>query len=195
MSDAAFTDSTTAQASPLATLRPACGTSTNTTSPSCSWASGVMPMVPTSPSTRIHSCSWEYLVSAIWQLLSAVVGVLDERHGHDLRRHGLAAHQQFDLGAVGRAGALDIAHGDGAPERRREAARCDLADGVAGDGDFRAFTRDRLAFGQQADALARRSLDDLLLDDGRPRKTALRAALLADAPKQARLDRRRRGVD
>ena len=38
MSEAALTDSTTAIDSPLATLRPTCGTSTNTTSPSCSWA-------------------------------------------------------------------------------------------------------------------------------------------------------------
>src|SRR5438552_2154601 len=150
MSDAAFTDSTTAQASPLATLRPACGTSTNTTSPSCSCAYCVMPMVPTSPSTRIHSCSWEYLVSAIKRLLSAVVGVFDERHGHDLGRHRLAAHQKLDLGAVGRLAARDIAHGDGAPERGRKAAGRDLADGLAIDRNLRAFARDRLALGQQA---------------------------------------------
>ena len=61
MSDAALTDSTTATDSPLAILRPACGTSTNTTSPSCSWAYWLMPTVPTSPSTRIHSCSLLYL--------------------------------------------------------------------------------------------------------------------------------------
>src|SRR4029077_16575500 len=106
MSDAALTDSTTATDSPLASLRPACGTSTNTTSPSCSWAYWVMPMVPTSPSTRIHSCSSLYLVSAIYELLSAVVGVLDEGHGHDLGRHGLAAHKKVDPGAVGRLGTL-----------------------------------------------------------------------------------------
>src|SRR3954462_2710294 len=108
MSEAALTDSSTAQASPLATLRPACGTSTNTTSPSCSWAYWVMPMVPTSPSTRIHSCSWLYLVSAIYKLLSAVVGVFDERRGNDRCRHWLAAYQEFDLGPVGRVSALDV---------------------------------------------------------------------------------------
>ncbi len=52
-----------------------------------------------------------------------------------------------------------------------------------------------LPFGQQADALARRALGDLLLDDGGAREASLRAALLADAPQQARFDRRRGGVD
>src|SRR5262245_2051904 len=165
MSDAAFTDSTTAQASPLATLRPASGTSTNTTSPSCSWAYWVMPMVPTSPSTRIHSCSLLYLTWAIGELLSAVVGVLDEGHGHDLGRHGLAAHDEVDPGAVGRVGGLDVTHGDGAAERGREAAGRDLADGPASDDDLRPLARDRLALGQEPDTSARRTLGDLLLDD------------------------------
>src|SRR6185503_13961175 len=63
------------------------------------------------------------------------------------------------------------------------------------DRDFRAFARDRLAFGKNTDALARRALGDLLLDDGGTGEAALRAALLADAPQQHRLDRRRGGVD
>src|SRR5471032_1946317 len=100
MSDAAFTDSTTAIDSPLVTLRPTAGTSTNTTSPSCSCAYCVMPMVPVSPSTRIHSCSSLNLM-AIMLPLTAVIGVFDERHRHDLGRHRLAAHQQLALGAVG----------------------------------------------------------------------------------------------
>src|SRR2546430_1002626 len=132
MSDAAFTDSTTAQASPLATLRPAGGRSTNTPSPNHSCAHGLLPVLPMSPSTRIHSCSWEYLVSAIQKLLSAVGGVFDERHGRDLGWRRLAAHQKLELGAAGRLAAFDITHGDGAPERGREAAGRDLADGIAG---------------------------------------------------------------
>src|SRR5687768_6676860 len=92
-------------------------------------------------------------------------------------------------------GALDVAHGDGAPERGGKTARRDLAHGLGPDGDLRALTRDRLAFGQQPDALARRALGDLLLDDGSAGESALRAPLLADAPQQARFDRRRRGVD
>ena len=92
-------------------------------------------------------------------------------------------------------GALDVAHGDRATERGGEAARCDLADGRGSDGDLRTFTRDCLAFGQQPDALARRALGDLLLDDGGAGKSTLRAAVLADAPQQACFDRRRRGVD
>src|SRR5204862_2740340 len=53
----------------------------------------------------------------------------------------------------------------------------------------------RLALGQEADALARRALGDLLLDDGSAREAALRAAFLADAPQQARFDRGRGRVD
>ena len=91
--------------------------------------------------------------------------------------------------------ALDIAHGDGAPERGSETTRRDLADGLAGDRNLRAFTRDRLALGQEADPFARRALGNLLLDDGSAGEAALRAAVLADAPQQARFDRRRGGVD
>ena len=63
-------------------------------------------------------------------------------------------------------GTLDVAHGDGAPEGGREAARCDLADRLAGDGNLGALARDCLALGQQPDTLTRRALGDLLLDDG-----------------------------
>src|SRR5919106_1985197 len=92
-------------------------------------------------------------------------------------------------------GTLDIAHGDGAPERGGEATRGDLADSLPGDGDLGALARDRLALGQQTDTLARRTLGDLLLDDGGAGEAALQAAFLADAPQQARFDRRGRGVD
>ena len=92
-------------------------------------------------------------------------------------------------------GALDVAHGDGAAERGREAARRDLADDLAADRDLRALARDRLAVGQKTDPLARRAFGDLLLDDRGAGEAALLAALLADAPQQARLDRRGRGVD
>ena len=74
-------------------------------------------------------------------LLSAIVGVFDERHRRDLGRYGLAAHHQLDLRAVGRLCAFDVAHGDGATQRRREAARCDLADDPAPDRDLCAFAR------------------------------------------------------
>src|SRR5882757_6913940 len=90
--------------------------------------------------------------------------------------------------------ALDISHGDGAPERRSEAAGRDLADGLAAERYVRALARDRLALGQQADPLARRAVGDLLLDGRGAGETALYPALLADAPQQARLDRRGRGV-
>src|ERR671919_2525240 len=92
-------------------------------------------------------------------------------------------------------GTLDVAHGDGAPERGGEAARRDLADGLGSDGDLGTLARDCLALGPETDTLARRTLGDLLLDDGSAREAALRAAFLADAPQQARFDRRGRGVD
>ena len=92
-------------------------------------------------------------------------------------------------------GALDIAHGDGAPERGREAARRDLADDLAAEHDLRAFARDRLAFGEKTDALARRALGDLLLDDRGAGEAALHATFLADAPQENRLDGRGGGVD
>src|SRR5258708_4320645 len=91
--------------------------------------------------------------------------------------------------------ALDISHGDGAPERRSEAAGRNLADGLAAERDVRALARDRFARGQQADPLARGAVGDLLLDGRGAGETALCPALLADAPQQARLDRRGRGVD
>jgi hypothetical protein len=57
MSDAVFTDSTTAIASPAATWRPTSGSSTNTTSPSWSCAKSLMPTVTTPSSGALaHSC-------------------------------------------------------------------------------------------------------------------------------------------
>src|SRR4051812_28564434 len=122
-----------------------------------------MPMVPTSPSMLIHSCSSVYFTSAISRLLSAVVSVFDERHGNDFCRHRLAAHHELYFCAVGGLRLLDVAHGDGALEARREAARGDFSDHLAADHDLRAFARDRLAFGKKADPLARRAFGDLLL--------------------------------
>src|SRR5690606_1039997 len=59
MSDAAFTDSTTAQALPASTRSPTFGSSTYTRSPSRPWAWSEMPTVTLpSPSTRVHS--WDF---------------------------------------------------------------------------------------------------------------------------------------
>jgi len=46
------------------------------------------------------------------KLLSAVVGVFDERHGHDLGRHGFATHPKIALGPVGRGGGTLRRRGD-----------------------------------------------------------------------------------
>ncbi|MCY1459058.1 hypothetical protein D9M71_764980 [compost metagenome] len=65
MSEAAFTDSTTASASPAPTDLPTSGSSRKTMSPSASCAWSVMPMVSVpSASTRTHSCDSVYLRSA-----------------------------------------------------------------------------------------------------------------------------------
>src|SRR5690348_2206475 len=56
-SEAAFTDSTTAQDSPALRLRPFLGGSTNTRSPSAAWAWSVMPTVAT-PSAPSFTHSW-----------------------------------------------------------------------------------------------------------------------------------------
>src|SRR3954454_4920280 len=63
MSLAVFTDSTTAHGSPALTLRPAAGSSTNTTSVSSCWAWSVMPTVAVPPATRTHSCDLAYFKS------------------------------------------------------------------------------------------------------------------------------------
>src|SRR3954469_19691700 len=95
--------------------------------------------------------------------------------------------------------ALNVTHGDRAPEGRGESARRDLADDFAADRDLRALAGDRLALGQEADPFARCALGDLLPDhrgagEAAPSRSIC-AAFLADAPQQAGLDRRRGGVD
>jgi hypothetical protein len=73
-SEAAFTDSTTAQASPVASRRPASGTSTNTRSPSdcCAWSVIPISTLP-SGSVRNHSWLFVYLRSAgIWLIQLSV---------------------------------------------------------------------------------------------------------------------------
>src|SRR5512137_803385 len=79
MSDAAFTDSTTAQDSSAASLRPTSGNSTNTTSPSASCAKSVMPIVTVpSASLRTHSCDAVYLRSAGTFIVVLRLGGSDE---------------------------------------------------------------------------------------------------------------------
>src|SRR5690554_4732423 len=75
MSEAAFTDSATVQSSPAATVSPTSGNSTNTMSPSRSWACSVIPTVTVpSPSLRIHSWVDAYFNSAgIWLILLSFV--------------------------------------------------------------------------------------------------------------------------
>src|SRR5580704_15626954 len=123
-SDAAFTDSTTAQASPARSVRPASGTSTNTRSPSAPCAWSVMPIsrVP-SASVRTHSCDLVYLRSS-GSLLMSVLKRVDsgdqgapeahERGFDQARPQQLAADVHLHLAGRGRRHARE---GDGALER------------------------------------------------------------------------------
>src|SRR5882762_6915669 len=102
MSEAALTDSTTAHASSAATLRPTSGNSTNTTSPSASWAKSVMPIVTVpSASLRTHSCEAVYLRSAGTFIESSPCGsdqrlaVAHEGILHHLHLCGAAAQIDF----------------------------------------------------------------------------------------------------
>src|ERR1700690_1890706 len=63
MSLAVFTDSTTAQPSPLLNFLPISGSSTKTMSVNSCWAWSVMPTVAVSPLTRTHSWDLVYLRS------------------------------------------------------------------------------------------------------------------------------------
>src|SRR5207245_9518059 len=62
-SDTALTDSTTPKFLLAVTFAPTFGSSTNTTSPSCSWAYAVIPTRTRSPSCFAHSCSRVYFSS------------------------------------------------------------------------------------------------------------------------------------
>src|SRR5688572_4825389 len=135
-SEAALTDSTTAQASPAASFLPASGTSTKTRSPSASCAWSVMP-TSTLPSgnARIHSCFFVYLRSAGMLLLidgsAEVVGLVDlglavarERRLHDACREPFAADIDLDSFA---GIARHARESDGLFERGRESAAGDFA--------------------------------------------------------------------
>src|SRR5690606_7345375 len=77
MSEAALTDSITAQASLAANWRPASGNSRKTMSPRASWAWSVTPMVSVpSSSTRTHSWDLVYL-----RLLGTLLMVFSDREG------------------------------------------------------------------------------------------------------------------
>src|SRR5450432_3041467 len=132
MSDAAFTDSTTAQTSPAFTLRPTAGNSMNTRSPSACCAWSVMPIVsvPSSP-TRIHSWLAVYFKSAgTFMSESPVVSfnenlaVTDERRLDDAR--GKLPFPDVDAhGGAGR-------DTDRQPRERDRRAQC-RGKGAAGD--------------------------------------------------------------
>ena len=114
----------------------------------------------------------------------------------------LAAHFRENLRAVGGKRCWQIAHRDRRIEARAEAARCDLADRLAGGGvreQQRAFAYRRAALGPQADAAARRAFfevrENLLRAGKTARAGAAAAAALLHRPFQRALDRRRRGVD
>src|SRR5262245_20911058 len=130
---------------------PTSGSSTNTTSPSCSWAWSVIPTVTVSPSIRTHSWSLEKKV-AIKDLRPAMVAMRDKGQGDNPRRQRPAADDKGDLG-VG-CGPLrhDVAQGDWAADGRSKAAASDATERRAiGRLDLGALARRRLAVGPQPD--------------------------------------------
>src|SRR5204862_8018108 len=119
MSDAAFTDSTTAQTSPCVTDRPTTGSSMKTRSPSASCAWSVIPTVRIpSSSVRTHSWLAVYLRSAGTFISESPVvsfneylAVANERRLDDARRELFVA---------------DIdAHAHPWPDTHRQARKCD----------------------------------------------------------------------
>jgi hypothetical protein len=107
MSEAAFTDSTTAHSSPALTVRPTAGSSRKTMSPSASWAWSVMPMV-TLPSASSRAHSWEaayFRLSGVFMCISSDQGltVTDEYGFDDARLEALVADFDVDFAADGHA--------------------------------------------------------------------------------------------
>src|SRR5258708_7733199 len=132
MSEAAFTDSTTAHASPAATTRPGLGSSMNTRSPSASCAWSVMPtaIVP-SPSLRIHSCvvvylSWEgTFIGFSSGSFDEDLSIAHERRLDHARGHPAVANLDLDGVADGDADRHPRER-DRRTERRRERSARDL---------------------------------------------------------------------
>src|SRR5208282_6713145 len=102
MSLAVFTDSTTAQASPLLILRPTSGSSTKTRSVSscCAWS--VMPTVAVSPATRTHSWNFVYFKPEGTLLINFFTA--DYADGADSQIHFLVGTSRRDVTARAAAG-------------------------------------------------------------------------------------------
>src|SRR6056297_1039139 len=143
MSLAVLTLSTTARASPAAARSPTEGSSTNTTSPSWSWANSVMPTVMT-PSSGSDTHSWvrAYLRSSgmfmipprerrgRWVSRYPRVGA-EEREVDDRRGHALATDLDADLApALGEVG-VHPGERDAVARQRGNRAACHLAGDVA----------------------------------------------------------------
>src|SRR4051794_31973653 len=120
-----------------------------------------------------------------------MITVRNERHGHDARVEQLSALLQLQCRAVFSKMARDIAHGDRALQRWREAAAGDLADLTAlAVEDKRALAHRLATLDFQADALLRRSILEFGENSHGPGKTALGPAPLVDGEGQAGHDRR-----
>src|SRR5262249_1406718 len=126
---------------------------------------------------------------------AAVVALRDEGQLDDARRARRAAHPEREGGTGGGMGGLDIAHREGAADRRAEAARGDLADAPRAVRDFRVLARRRLAVRQNADALPRCAFGELALQHGGAGEAAFGSAALMVGPEKIRLNDARRRVD
>src|SRR5688572_12234442 len=122
-----------------------------------------MPTVATFPSTLIHSWSLVKCRLLMKSLRSSSVRVGNEWQRRDARRDRLIADDNVErrIGMTGFRG--HIAHGDGATERRTEAARGHAADERAVLGMDGGALADRLpAVRPQPDPTAHRTGDDLV---------------------------------
>src|SRR4051794_22529157 len=120
-----------------------------------------------------------------------MITVRNERHGHDARVEQLSALLQRQCRAVFSKMARDIAHGDRALQRWREAAAGDLADLIALAVEDKGALAHRLApFDFKANPLLRRSILELGKDSQGSGKASLSSATLVDGEGQAGHDRR-----
>src|SRR5260221_1099208 len=127
--------------------------------------------------------------------LAAVITRRKEWQFDDARRARRAAHDKRDRGLRRGMRRRDIAEGTGPADGRAETARGDLADRLAAVGDRGMVAGRRAAVGQDADALARRAMRELVPQNRRAGKTTLDAPPLVIGPGEIRLDHRRRRID
>src|SRR5581483_4619727 len=176
-SETAFTDSTTPKVFSAVTRVPTFGSSTNTTSPSCSWANAVMPTRARSPSTLAHSCSRVYLSSAGTFAIAPLLGLLGvrgmKRRLHHPGRVLSAADLHGQRGADRAVRGRHVPHADRALHRRAERAGGDHAHRLSVREQTVAVAGHRALRHLEPDELARHARRPHRLDRGAADEVAL----------------------